>query len=95
MPGDGSRAARAEHGTREATALATSLNALDTRPGGNPCHGIPGADRRWYRLVFSYSEGPPAGVRFLTDCDPALGNGLLQANPTDAVREQVTRLAPP
>ncbi|MGS2640100.1 hypothetical protein [Streptosporangium sp. LJ11] len=86
---------RLEHGGPTAEALAATLNSLDTRPSENVCRGGGGAQGDTLLLLFGYPEGPPAAVRVLTDCDPGVNNGLLQANLDANARDQVKRLAPP
>ncbi|GAA2894582.1 hypothetical protein GCM10010517_59300 [Streptosporangium fragile] len=83
---------RREHGRQVAETLAAALNSLDTWPSENTCRG--GGDG-WFRLIFTYADGPPAGIGILVGCTPGINNGLLQADLIDLVRDQVVRLAPP
>ncbi|MFD1540700.1 hypothetical protein [Nonomuraea guangzhouensis] len=88
------RPPRLESDARTAKALAETLNSLATRPSENGCEPIAGAADKRLRLVFGYADGPPAGVRIWTSCDPSVDNTLLQASINDSLRDQLTRLAP-
>ena len=48
--------------------------------------------RRFYRLLFSYPEGPPVGVDILTGCYPEIDNYSLQANSASSIVPIIHRL---
>jgi hypothetical protein len=91
----GGRSPRLEYGEQVAHDLTEALNSLDTVPSKNTCKGIEGADDSRFQLLFSYQDGPPAGVAIWTGCQPAINNGLLQADLDDLIRDRIVRLAPP
>ncbi|GII34077.1 hypothetical protein Pmi06nite_75190 [Planotetraspora mira] len=91
----GGQASRTEYGTDVARQLATTLNALDTRPSDNSCRQTEGADPGVIlRLVFGYADGPPTAVMVQAFCTPSVNNGLLQADGDDRLHQEATRLAP-
>ncbi|WP_067185526.1 hypothetical protein [Microtetraspora niveoalba] len=89
------RQPRASYGRDVAEPLAAALNAAVTRRDGTPCRmkgSVP--EKRTFRLIFGYPEGPPAGVWVRPGCDSATQNGLLEGDIDAAARQEVTRLAP-
>lgn len=59
--------------------LVTTLNSLPTRLSTRGCSEAPGPSGPFYRLLFSYRQGPPVEVTVLGGCDPAIDNLSLQA----------------
>ncbi|WP_329082269.1 hypothetical protein [Streptosporangium sp. NBC_01469] len=86
---------RKRHNRDIARALAATLNSLDTVPSENTCKGLGATSERGIRLIFDYPEGPAAAVNISMNCAPAINNGLLQADLSAPVRDQILRLAPP
>jgi len=60
-------------------ALTSALNALPARPSTHTCSGGPGPAAQFYRLLFSYPEGPPVLVIITGGCHPAIDNLSLQS----------------
>jgi len=60
-------------------ALTSALNSLPVRPSTHGCGGAPGPATAFYRLLFSYPQGPPVEVIIIGSCRPAIDNGSLQS----------------
>jgi hypothetical protein len=75
-------------------ALVSALNRLPTRPSTHSCSGTP-APSGFYRIFFSYSEGPSVLVSILIGCHPAIDNDDLQATSASSVMPVVRQLLKP
>jgi hypothetical protein len=75
-------------------ALVSALNRLPTRPSTHSCSGTP-APSGFYRIFFSYSEGPPVLVSILVGCHPAIDNDDLQATSASSVVPVIRQLLKP
>ncbi|MFG1941452.1 hypothetical protein [Nonomuraea sp. NPDC048826] len=91
----GVRSPRLEYGESVAENLATALNSLETTTSTHQCQGTGAGPDDEFRLLFNYREGPPADVTIVTNCEPAIDNGLLQADLDGSVHDRIIRLAPP
>jgi len=86
--------ARARTLTSGYQALVSALNRLPTRPSTHSCSGTP-APSGFYRIFFSYSEGPPVLVSILIGCHPAIDNDGLQATSASSVVPVIRQLLKP
>jgi hypothetical protein len=59
-------------------ALTSALNSLPVRPSTHSCGSAPGP-AAFYRLLFSYPQGPPVEIIITGSCRPAIDNGSLQS----------------
>ena len=72
-------------------ALARALDRLPTRRSTFACSGSSGPGS-YYRLLFSYREGPPVAVDISVGCHPAIDNLALQAASASSVMPIVRQL---
>jgi hypothetical protein len=71
--------------------LARALNRLPTRRSTFACTGLSGPGS-YYRLLFSYSEGPAVEVEISVGCHPAIDNLALQSASASTVMPIIQQL---
>jgi hypothetical protein len=72
-------------------ALVRALDRLPTRASTRSCSGSPGPEA-FYRLLFSYPEGPAISVNIAVGCPPEIDNLDLQSASADSIMPLVQQL---
>jgi hypothetical protein len=72
--------------------LTSALNLLPARPSTNTCSGGGGPAAPFYRLLFSYPQGPPVQVTIAGGCRPAINNSSLQSPSASTIVPVISHL---